>query len=108
MGRRETGAVHPFVDGERTLTVGSRSARTWICVDTQRCDTRATRRGSVLMIGRASEADVSKLPLLQPGVLRLRLHQNRNVGVGVFPEGEKILVRKLCLDLVTRESECST
>ena len=57
---------------------------------------------------RASEADVWKLALLQPGVLRLCLHQNRNVGVGVFPEGEKILVGKLCLDLVARESECST
>ncbi len=46
--------------------------------------------------------------LLQPGVLRLCLHQNRNVGVGVFPEGEKIPVRTLCLDLVPRESECPT
>jgi hypothetical protein len=46
-----------------------------------------------------SEADVWKPALLQPGVLRLCLHQNRNVGVGVFPEGEKILVRTLGLDL---------
>src|SRR4029450_14057010 len=41
-------------------------------------------------------------------VLRLCLHQNRNVGVGVFPEREEILVRTHCLDLVPRESECST
>ena len=41
-------------------------------------------------------------------VLRLCLHQNRNVGVGVFPEGEKIPVGKLCLGLVARESEGST
>ena len=61
-----------------------------------------------LLMERASEADVWKLALLQPGVLRLCLHQNRNVGVGVFPEGEKIPVRTLGLDLVPRESECST
>src|SRR4029450_2873023 len=58
-------------------------------------------------MARASEADVWNLTLLQPGVLRLRLHQNRNAGVGVFPEGEKISVRELCLELVPRESECS-
>jgi hypothetical protein len=50
---------------------------------------------------------VRKRVLLQPRVLRLRLHQNRNVGVGVFPEGEKIRVGKLCLDRVPRESERS-
>ena len=46
-------------------------------------------------------------PLWQPGVLRLRLHQNRNVGVGVLPEREKIPVGTPGLDLVPRESECS-
>jgi hypothetical protein len=58
-------------------------------------------------MGRASEADVLKLALLQPGVLRLRLHQDRNVRVGVFPDGEKIPVRKLGLDPVPGERECS-
>jgi hypothetical protein len=58
-------------------------------------------------MGRASEADVRKLALLQPGVLRFRLHQDRNVRVGVFPDGEKIPVRKLCLDPVPGERECS-
>src|SRR5215208_5519051 len=49
-----------------------------------------------------------KLALLQTRVLCLRLHQNRNVGIGVFPEREEISVRTLCLDLVPRESECSS
>ncbi len=32
-------------------------------------------------------------PLLQLGVLRLGLLQNEDVGVGVFPERKKILIR---------------
>jgi hypothetical protein len=36
----------------------------------------------------------NRLFLWQPGVLRLRLHHNRNVGVSVFPEREEILVRQ--------------
>ena len=75
------------------------------CAQTRRRGAPAPLR---LLMERASEADVWKLALLQPGVLRLCLYQNRNVGIGVFPEGEKIPVRQLCLDLVPRESECST
>ena len=75
------------------------------CMQTRRRGAPAPLRR---LMERASEADVWKLALLQPGVLRLCLHQNRNVGVGVFPEGEKIPVGKLCLGLVARESEGST
>ena len=45
--------------------------------------------------------------LLQPSVLRFRLHQNWDIGVGVFPEGEKIGVRQPGLVLVAGEHECS-
>src|ERR1700730_8920863 len=56
---------------------------------------------------RSKRSGCAEAPLLQPGVLRLRLHQNRNVGVGVFPEREEILVGSLRLDLVCRQSESS-
>ncbi len=44
---------------------------------------------------------------LQLGVFRLRLLEDRDVGVGVFPESEEILVGSLCLGLVSRQSERS-
>jgi len=44
---------------------------------------------------------------LQLGVFRLGLLEDRDVGVGVFPEGEEILVSSLCLALISRQSERS-
>jgi hypothetical protein len=40
--------------------------------------------------------------LLQLGVLCVRLPENRDVGVRAFPDGEKIPVGSLRLDLVSR------
>ena len=44
------------------------------------------------------------MPLLQLRVLRLGFLQNGNVGVGVFPEGEEILVCTLRFGGVAREA----
>jgi hypothetical protein len=44
---------------------------------------------------------------LQLSVFRLGLLENRDIGVGVFPEGEKILVRSLRLGLISRQSQRS-
>src|ERR1017187_844373 len=44
---------------------------------------------------------------LQPGVFRFSLDEDRDVGVGVFPEAEEILVGGLCLGLIARHSERS-
>src|ERR1019366_443559 len=41
---------------------------------------------------------------LQLRVLRLRLLQDGNIGVGVFPEGEENLARQCTLDKVTTSS----
>jgi hypothetical protein len=41
--------------------------------------------------------------LLQRRVLRLGLLQNGNVGIGVFPESEEILVGSPCLSSVSRQ-----
>lgn len=48
---------------------------------------------------------VDSCGLQQPVVFGLRLLKDREVGIGVFPNGEQLHVRKLCLDLVPRESE---
>ena len=40
-------------------------------------------------------------------VFRLGLLEDRDVGVGVFPECEEILVGSLCLGLISRQSERS-
>jgi hypothetical protein len=45
---------------------------------------------------------------LQLCVFRLGLFEDRDVGVGVFPEGEEFLVGGLCLSLISRQSERST
>ena len=45
--------------------------------------------------------------LRQLGVFRFGLLEDRDVGVGVFPEGEEILVGSLCLGLFSRHSERS-
>ena len=58
-------------------------------------------------MGRAGEAGVRELKLLQLGVFRLRLQQNWSVGVRVFPEREELLVGRLGLDLVSRQNERS-
>ena len=44
--------------------------------------------------------------LIQTGVFGIRPHQERDVAVGVFPEGEEILVGSLGFDLVSRQREC--
>src|ERR1017187_10316770 len=44
---------------------------------------------------------------LQPGVFRLGLDEDRDVGVGVFPKGEEILVGSLCPGLISRHGERS-
>lgn len=45
---------------------------------------------------------------LQLGVFRFGLLQDGDVGVGLFPESEEVLVGSLCLGLISGESECST
>ena len=45
--------------------------------------------------------------LLQPGVFRLGLLKDRDIGVGVFPESEEILVGSLGFGLISRQSERS-
>src|SRR5438132_10507214 len=42
---------------------------------------------------------------LKPGVFRPGLLEDRDVGIGVFPEGEEILVGSLRFGLISRESE---
>src|ERR1035437_8057416 len=44
---------------------------------------------------------------LQLGVFRLGFLVDRNVGVGVFPEGQEILVGSHCLGLISRHYEGS-
>src|SRR6266581_907759 len=44
---------------------------------------------------------------LQLGVFRLGLLKDRDVGVGVFPKGEEILVGGLCPGLISRQSQRS-
>src|SRR5205809_695237 len=44
---------------------------------------------------------------LQSGVFRLGLLEDRDVGVGVFPESEEILICSLCPGLISRHSERS-
>src|ERR1039457_2081358 len=44
---------------------------------------------------------------LHPGVFPLGLLEDRDVGVGVFPDVEEILVGSLCLGLVSRQNEGS-
>jgi hypothetical protein len=50
-------------------------------------------------------------PLLQLRVLRLRLFQDGDVGVGIFPEGEEVLIdcaRPTCPDALLHEAfQCS-
>src|SRR5215831_16861927 len=41
--------------------------------------------------------------LLELGVLGFGLHQDRNVGVGVFPENQEILVRRSCASNIARQ-----
>jgi hypothetical protein len=43
--------------------------------------------------------------LLQLGVFRLSLVENRDIGIGIFPESEEILVSGLRLDRISRQSE---
>src|ERR1700678_3597232 len=43
------------------------------------------------------------LPLIQLRVLRLSLFQDGDVGVGVLPEGEEILVGNLCPGFISRQ-----
>ncbi len=45
--------------------------------------------------------------LLQLGVFRLGLFEDRDVRVGVFPKGEEILVGTLCFGLISRQDESS-
>src|SRR5215470_10057467 len=40
-------------------------------------------------------------PLLEPRILSLRLAQKRNIGIGVFPYGKKILICAFGLGFVT-------
>jgi len=40
---------------------------------------------------------------LQLGVFRLGLLKDADVGVGVFPQSEEILVGRLCLGLISRQ-----
>ena len=44
---------------------------------------------------------------LQLGVFRLGFLEDRDVGVGVFPESKEILIRSLGLGFVSRQSERS-
>jgi hypothetical protein len=53
----------------------------------------------------SDEAELS--PLLQLRVLRLSLLQNGDVGVGVLPESEEVLISSLGLRGISRQSEGS-
>ena len=57
-------------------------AATWRLAANRRCNLHGPETGLKLGIRRS----------LQLGVFRLGLLEHRNVGVGVFPEGEEILV----------------
>jgi hypothetical protein len=48
-----------------------------------------------------------KSELFQTGVFRLRLFEDRDVGVGVFPQGERILVGRPLPVLISRQGEGS-
>ncbi len=65
---------------------------------TQQRSNKATRDAPAKLVIRRS---------LQPGVFRLGLLEDRDAGVGVFPEREEILVGSLCLVLISRQSERS-
>jgi hypothetical protein len=45
--------------------------------------------------------------LLDPGVFRLGLLEDWDVGVGIFPKAKEILVGSLCPELISRQSERS-
>jgi hypothetical protein len=47
----------------------------------------------------------SLLVLIQLGVLRLGLLEDREVGVSVFPQGEEVLVGHLCLGPIYGQDE---
>ena len=57
--------------------------------------------------GLRRRAAAAERKLLQLGVFRLRLREDRDVGVGVFPEREEILVGSLRLDRISRQRERS-
>ncbi len=44
---------------------------------------------------------------MDPRVLGLGLFKDGDVGVGVFPEGEEILVGSLCLELISGQNASS-
>ena len=58
---------------------------------------------ALIVCVRRNPAGIDGLALVQPRVLRLSLFQDRDVGVGVFPEGEEILVGNLGPDFIPRQ-----
>ena len=54
--------------------------------------------------GQLGEAGMPVRRSLQPGVFRLGLLEDRDVGVGFFPQGGQILVARLCLGCISRQS----
>src|SRR5215471_8580348 len=70
-------------------------------VDYASLDTRLD--GRLLYFTDRGEAAPMKASLVQPRVLRLRLLQYRDVGIGVLPEGEEILIRLAALGQIAGE-----
>jgi hypothetical protein len=55
--------------------------------------------------GQLGEAGMPVRRSLQPGVFRLGLLEDRDVGVGVLPESQEIPIGGLCFGRLSRQSE---
>jgi hypothetical protein len=67
-------------------------------------DTKTRRAGPAMNLLTLLGSCLQSLSVLvQLGVFRLGLLENRDVGVGVFPKSEEILVGCLCLGLISRQ-----
>jgi hypothetical protein len=51
----------------------------------------------------AATATSGKAQSLELRILRLGLRQDWNVGIGVFPNGEEVLIGGFCLGLISRQ-----
>ena len=69
------------------------------------CEDHFTTVGDIVKRLLATQAWAPEL--LQFRVFGFRLFQDGNIGVGVFPEGEEILVGGLCLGRIPRQNQRS-
>jgi hypothetical protein len=92
VARARHGVLEPYLHSHR------KAIREHQLADAVQRSNKATRSAPARHVIRRS---------LQLGVFRLGLLEDRDIGVGVLPEGEEILVGSLCLGLISRQSERS-